>query len=105
MKKQGHLYIYTGIADGTGREELTFFSFRFVVRTNCDFDRRIVGALLILREIFDLFVVRIFERLSSIDIVNSRFRSIRVLLLRIGSSYDIIKSLRSSCVIKFPVNN
>jgi len=95
MKKQGHIYIYTGIGDGTGREELIFLSFRFVVRTNRDFDRCVVGALLILREIFDLFVVRTFERLSSIDIVNSRFRSIRVLFFRIDSSYNESKSFRS----------
>jgi hypothetical protein len=73
--------------DGTGREELVFISFRFVVITNWDFDRCIVGALLILRELVDLFViVRFFKRLSSIDIVASRFKSIRVLLLCIGSS-------------------
>jgi hypothetical protein len=77
--------MYTGIADGgTGREELIFISFRFVVRTNCDFDRGIAGALLILRELFVLFGVRILERLSS----NSRFRSIRVLLRRIGGSLN-----------------
>ena len=105
--KQGHIGIYTGLADGTGREELRFISFRFVVTTNWDFDRRIVGALLILREIMDLFVVvvRPFGRLSSIAIVASRFISVRVLLLRIGSSNDVMKSVRSSCVSRFPFNN
>jgi hypothetical protein len=90
MNKQGHIFIYTGIIiDGVGREEIIFISFPFVVRVNCDFDRRVAGALLTLREIFVLFVVvRDFERLSSIGIVMSRFISSRVLLLRIESSYD-----------------
>jgi hypothetical protein len=89
MKKQGYIfiYIYTGMAGGTGREELGFISFRFVATTNWDLDRRIVGALLILREIVGLLViVRFFGRLSSTDIDGSRFRSIRVLLLCTGSS-------------------
>jgi hypothetical protein len=81
-----YIYIYnTEITDDVGREELMFLSFCFVVTANWDLDRRIVGALLIVR---DLFVVRTFESLSSIDIVGSRFISIRVLLRRIGSSYD-----------------
>jgi hypothetical protein len=107
MNKQGHIFIYTGIIiDGVGREEIIFISFPFVVRVNCDFDRRVAGALLTLREIFVLFVVvRDFERLSSIGIVMSRFISSRVLLLRIESSYDVSKSIKSSCVIKLPFNN
>jgi len=84
-RRKGKDIYNTEITDDVGREEFIFLSFCFVVTTNWDFDRRIVGALLIVR---DLFVVRTFERLSSIDIVNSRFISIRVLLRRIESSYD-----------------
>jgi len=88
----------------TGREELAGFSFRFVFETICDFDRCIVGALLILRDRFDLFVKRLFERLSSFDDISSRLKSTRVLLLRMGSSQVRTISVRSSCVSKVPFN-
>lgn len=80
--------IYTARADDGAieREELLDFPFRFDGRTNRDFDRWVIGALLILRE----FVERTF-----VGIGGSFFISTRVLLRRRMDS-STKKSIRSS---------
>lgn len=89
----------TAVANGAiEREELLGFSFRLDVRTNCDFDRRIIGALFILRE-FVAVVVR-----TLVDVLPFLFNSIRV-LLRSRADSSSRRSMRSSRVSKVPVDN
>ena len=96
--------------DGKGREGVSFVGFSFVETDSWVFDRRIVGALVIVRDVCDLVsMARAFGCLSLVDTVASRFISMRVLLRRNGggggSSDDGSTSVRSSTVIRSPFSN